>query len=132
MLFIRPSQSAAAEIMIEPFHQWPRQGCARTADHRPELFFELAKIRLLVKGRCAGIRVKLAVERPQDLTWAVTAVGEIKEVAPDFTSAAVERHGIAADPAGSLVALGAVGENAAPSISVRGEEILIGDGVEFI
>src|SRR6516225_6141471 len=118
--------------MIEPFYQWPRQGCARTADRRLELLFELAKIRLLVKRRCAGSRVKLAVERPKNLTRAVAAVREIKEVAPDFAAAAVERQGIAADPARSLVALGPVGENAAPSISVGGEEILIGDGAEFI
>ena len=122
-----PIPGPATEIMIKPLDQRARQRRLRAADQRCELAFELTKVVFLVKGGSTGLRIELTVKGPENLTRGIRPVRQIKEVAPDLAPAAIERHGIAVHSAGALRAFGPVRKNAAPSISVRREEIVVGD-----
>src|SRR5207248_5831210 len=94
---------ATAEIMVQPFDERPRQRFVPSADQPIELGFELPEIFFLVESRGAGVRVELAVERPEDLARAVAAIGQIEEVAQDFAAAAVQRDRVAPHPARGLL-----------------------------
>ena len=118
--------------MVKPFDQGPRQRRLRAADQRFEFAFELTKIVLLVKRGGTGLRIELAVEGPEDLARRIRPVEQVKEVAPDLATAAVQRDGIAVHSAGALRAFGSVGENAAPGIAVGREKIVVSDRAELV
>src|SRR4029077_3831402 len=79
----------ATKIMIKPLDQRPRQRLLPAADQCFELVFESAEIVLLVESGSTGRRIELAVEGPEDLTRRICPVEQIKEVAPDFATAAI-------------------------------------------
>src|SRR5689334_5324674 len=92
-----------------------------TADQRVQLVLELAKIGFFVEGGSAGFRVELAVKGPQELAWAVRPVGEIEEISPDLAATAVQRQGVAADPARALGGFRAV----APGVSIGSKKVVV-------
>src|SRR5690348_1019134 len=122
---------AAAEKMVKPLYQGPRQQRLRTADQRFELSFETPKIGFLVKHGSTGLWIELTVKGPQDLARGIGPIGQIKEVAPDLATAAIERHCIAAHSTGALSTFGSIRKNPGPGISVGGEEVFVGDGAKL-